>query len=116
MIDLEVWEEVPIQDNFKLVGTTWVFKIKTDDQHQVLKYKTRLCAQGFSQTQGFDFSKTFAPTGRLNSLRTLILFAVSRNLLFEQLDIKSAFLNAPLEEEVYLTIPQGLDSDKNTNV
>ncbi|MBW0537692.1 hypothetical protein O181_077407 [Austropuccinia psidii MF-1] len=62
--------------------------------------------------QGFDFSKTFAPTRRLNSLRTLISFAVSRNLLFEQLDIKSAFLNAPLEEEVYLTIPQGLDSDK----
>ncbi|MBW0558206.1 hypothetical protein O181_097921 [Austropuccinia psidii MF-1] len=112
MWDLKVWEEIPIQDTFKLIGTTWVFKTKTDDQHRVVEYKAQLCAQGFSQTQGADFSKTFAPTGRLNSLRTLISFAVSKNLLFEQLDIKSAFLNAPLEEEVYLTIPQGLDSDK----
>ncbi|MBW0534368.1 hypothetical protein O181_074083 [Austropuccinia psidii MF-1] len=112
MRDLEVWEEIPIQDTFKLVGTTWVFKTKTDKRHQVLEYKAQLCAQGFSQTQGSDLSKTFAPTGRLNTLRKLISFAVSRKLIFEQLDIKSASLNAPLEEEVYLTIPQGLDSDK----
>ncbi|MBW0517036.1 hypothetical protein O181_056751 [Austropuccinia psidii MF-1] len=112
MKKLEVWEEVPIKDTMRLVGTTWVFKTKRNDQNQIIEYKARLCAQGFSQIQGSDYSKTFAPTGRLNSLRTLISFSVSKNLNFEQLDIKSAFLNAPLEEEVYLSIPQGLDSDK----
>ncbi|MBW0480647.1 hypothetical protein O181_020362 [Austropuccinia psidii MF-1] len=105
-------QEAPIKDNFKLVGKTWVFKAKINNQHQALKHKAQICTQGFSQTQGLDFSTTFASTGRLNSLRLLISFSVSRNLTFEQLDIKSVALCAPLEKEVYLVIPQGLDSDK----
>ncbi|MBW0564805.1 hypothetical protein O181_104520 [Austropuccinia psidii MF-1] len=90
MLNLEVWEEVQIKDNYKLIGTTW----------------------GFSQTQGRDYTKTFAPTGQLNSLRTPIAVAAERGLKFEQLDIKSAFLNAPIEEDVYIMILQGLDRDK----
>ncbi|MBW0582849.1 hypothetical protein O181_122564 [Austropuccinia psidii MF-1] len=112
MEDLHVWEVVPITTDTKLIGTNWVFKTKFNDRNEVLEHKARLCAQGFSQTPGIDFSKTFAPTGRLNSLRTLISFAASKDLKFEQLDIKSAFLNAPLEEEVFLTVPHGLDLDK----
>ncbi|MBW0469541.1 hypothetical protein O181_009256 [Austropuccinia psidii MF-1] len=92
MLNLEVWEEVQIKDNYKLIGTTWVFKTKRNDSNQITEHKARLCAQGFSQTQGRDYSKT--------------------GLKFEQLDIKSAFLNAPIEEDVYLSIPQGLDRDK----
>ncbi|MBW0515855.1 hypothetical protein O181_055570 [Austropuccinia psidii MF-1] len=113
MKDLKFWEVVPITEEIKLIGTTWVFKTKRNAQNEILKHKARLCAQGFSQTLGIDFQKTFAPTGRLNSLRTLISFAASKNLLFEQLDIKSAFLNAPLDEEVHLTIPHGLNHDKH---
>ncbi|MBW0490980.1 hypothetical protein O181_030695, partial [Austropuccinia psidii MF-1] len=71
-------------------------ELDRDEKQQTHEYKARLCAQGFSQTHGIDFSKTFEPTG----------------LRFEQLDIKSAFLNAPLEDEVYLSIPQVLDRDK----
>ncbi|MBW0477129.1 hypothetical protein O181_016844 [Austropuccinia psidii MF-1] len=112
MKDLNVWEVVPITTNIKLIGTTWVFKMKCNDHNEILEYKAQLCAQGFSQTPGIDFSKTFAPTGRLNSLQTLISFSASKDLKFEQLDIKSAFLNAPLEEEVFLTVPHGLDLDK----
>ncbi|MBW0483911.1 hypothetical protein O181_023626 [Austropuccinia psidii MF-1] len=100
MLKLEVWDD------------PWVFKTKRNDSNQITEHKARLCAQGFSQTQGRDYSKTFAPTGRLNSLRTLISVAAAKGLKFEQLDIKSAFLNAPIEEDVYLTIPQGLDRDK----
>ncbi|MBW0533530.1 hypothetical protein O181_073245 [Austropuccinia psidii MF-1] len=112
MTDLNVWEEVDVKEDFKLIGTTWVFKTKRNELNQIMEHKARLCAQGFSQTQGKDYSKTFAPTGRLNSLRTLISYATASDLKFEQLDIKSAFLNAPLEENVYLTIPQGLDRNK----
>ncbi|MBW0471574.1 hypothetical protein O181_011289 [Austropuccinia psidii MF-1] len=75
----------------------------------VIKHKARLCAQGFTQTQGIDFEKAYAPTGRLNSLQTLIAFAAPKGLKFHQIDLKSAFLNAPLSEEVYLHIPQGLE-------
>ncbi|MBW0506593.1 hypothetical protein O181_046308 [Austropuccinia psidii MF-1] len=112
MITLKVWEETPIEKGYKLVGTTRVFKTKKNKNHEILEYKARLCAQGFSQTHGVDFSKTFAPTGRLSSLHTLISHSASEGLKFEQLDIKSAFLNAPLKEGVYLSIPKGLDQDK----
>jgi hypothetical protein len=94
----------------KTIGTTWVFKKKGEGDERV--FKARLCAQGFSQTHGVDFSKNFAPTGRLNSLRALILFAASQNLNFQQLDVKTAFLNVDLEEEVFLSIPQGVPVDK----
>ncbi|MBW0575205.1 hypothetical protein O181_114920 [Austropuccinia psidii MF-1] len=113
MCHLKVWEEVPISENTKLIGTTCVFKTKRNENNNIIEHKAHLFAQGFSQTPGVDFSKTFALTGRLNSLCTLISFATSRGLCFEQLDIKSAFLNATLEEDFYLLIPQGLDRDKS---
>ncbi|MBW0505428.1 hypothetical protein O181_045143 [Austropuccinia psidii MF-1] len=105
---LEVWSVIPLREDFKLVGTTWVFKWKYNTMNEITEYKARLCAQGFSQTFGQDYSKTFAPTGRLHSLRTLIAYSVAKNLDFQQLDICSAFLNASLDEDVYLSIPQGL--------
>ena len=80
----------------KTVGTTWVFK-KKDDHNGNVVFKACLCAQGFLQTHGVDYSKTFAPTGRLNSLRALILYAASQGLEFQQLDVKTAFLNADLK-------------------
>ncbi|MBW0536909.1 hypothetical protein O181_076624 [Austropuccinia psidii MF-1] len=109
---LKVWEIVDLDPSFKLVGTTWVFKIKKDHLGNVTEHKARLCAQGFPQTAGVDFENTYSPTGRLNSLRTLIAFAARNDLLFHQIDIKSAFLNAPLMECVYLSIPQGLNQDQ----
>ncbi|MBW0564752.1 hypothetical protein O181_104467 [Austropuccinia psidii MF-1] len=80
--ELNVWEIVPIPKDTKLIGTTWVFKTKWNELNAILEHKARLCAQGFSQIQGVEFSKTFAPTGRLNSLCTLISFAASNNLRF----------------------------------
>ncbi|MBW0517549.1 hypothetical protein O181_057264 [Austropuccinia psidii MF-1] len=109
---LHVWDVVDLKPDYKLVGTTWVFRTKRNHLNEVVEYKARLCAQGFTQTPGVDFDKTYAPTGRMNSLRTLISYAASNNLLFHQVDIKSAFLNAPLAETVYLSIPQGLDLDQ----
>ncbi|MBW0480158.1 hypothetical protein O181_019873 [Austropuccinia psidii MF-1] len=112
MNQLKVWEIVDLKEDYKLVGTTWVFRIKTNHQNEPVEYKARLCAQGFSQTQGSDYDKTFAPTGRLNSLRTLVAFACKNNLCFHQIDVKSAFLNASLSEVVYLAIPQGINADQ----
>ncbi|MBW0535573.1 hypothetical protein O181_075288 [Austropuccinia psidii MF-1] len=112
MEKLKVWDIVDLDPSYKLVGTTWVFKTKKNHLNEVVEHKARLCAQGFTQTAGIDFDKTYSPTGRLNSLRTLIAFAASNGLFFHQIDIKSAFLNAPLSETVYLSLPQGLSEDK----
>ncbi|MBW0535649.1 hypothetical protein O181_075364 [Austropuccinia psidii MF-1] len=111
MANLNVWDVVELKPDYKLVGTTWVFRIKTNHLKQVTEHKARLCAQGFSQTPGVDFGKTYAPTGRLNSLRCLISYSVINRLEFHQVDIKSAFLNAPLVDTVFLSIPQGLEVD-----
>ncbi|MBW0519956.1 hypothetical protein O181_059671 [Austropuccinia psidii MF-1] len=63
MSELNVWEIAPIPKDTKLVGTTWVFKTKRNELNAILEHKAQLCAQGFSQIQGIDFSKMFPPTG-----------------------------------------------------
>ncbi|MBW0511256.1 hypothetical protein O181_050971, partial [Austropuccinia psidii MF-1] len=109
MDKLQVWEVAERHRNFKLIGTTWVFRLKKDHSNWEIAHKARLCAQAFTQTQGFNFEKTYTPTGHLNSLQTLIAFAAEKGLKFHQIDIKSAFLNSPLLEEFYLHIPQGVE-------
>ncbi|MBW0502618.1 hypothetical protein O181_042333 [Austropuccinia psidii MF-1] len=111
MNKLEVWDVIELRSEYKLVGTTWVFKIKRDHPNRTLEHKARLYAQGFTQTPGTDFEKNYAPTGRMNSLRALIAHASYSGLYFHQIEVKSAFPNAPLTETVNLEIPQGLDID-----
>ncbi|MBW0533567.1 hypothetical protein O181_073282 [Austropuccinia psidii MF-1] len=72
MIDLNFWEDIAVENSYKLIGTTWVFKTKRDGLNINVEHKAPLCDQGFSQMQGKDYLKTFAPSGWLNSLRTLI--------------------------------------------
>ncbi|MBW0479438.1 hypothetical protein O181_019153 [Austropuccinia psidii MF-1] len=93
MADLNVWEVVDINPSYKLVGTTWVFKIKKDHLNKVIDHKERLCTQGFTQTFEVDFEKTYSPTGRLNLLRVLIAFAAKNLLLFHQIDVKGVDLD-----------------------
>ncbi|MBW0511644.1 hypothetical protein O181_051359 [Austropuccinia psidii MF-1] len=112
MADLNVWEVVNIDPSYKRVGTMWVSKIKRNHLKEVTNHKARLCCQGFTQTFGVDFDKTYSPTGRLNSLHVLIAFAATNRLLFYQVDVKSAFLNAPLLETVFLSVPQGINLDR----
>jgi transposase InsO family protein len=109
--NLSVWLVVDLTPGIKTIGTTWVFQKKPGSSSPSVEFKARLCAQGFSQTYGIDFLKTFAPTGRLNSLRALISHAAANDLQFKQLDVKTAFLNANLDEDVHLSIPQGVPLD-----
>ncbi|MBW0525185.1 hypothetical protein O181_064900 [Austropuccinia psidii MF-1] len=112
METLGVWEVVDLSPTFKLVSTTWVFKVKKDHPNNVVEHKARICAQGFTQTSGINFEETYSPTGCLNSLHTLIVHTALNRLLFHQIDIKSAILNAPLAKNVYLSVPQGLGLDQ----
>ncbi|MBW0558501.1 hypothetical protein O181_098216 [Austropuccinia psidii MF-1] len=94
------------------ISSMWIFKIKQDDSGKVTEYKARLCSHGFHQIEGLDYQKTFAPIGRLLSLQTLISFATINNYKFHKMDVRSTFLNAPLQQEICLEKPQGIEEDK----
>jgi hypothetical protein len=74
----------------------------------VVRNKSRLVAQGFSQKEGIDYEETFAPVARLEAIRILLAFSVAKGFKLHQMDVKSAFLNGVLEEEVYVRQPPGL--------
>lgn len=104
---MEVWEEVELPANAHALGTTWVFKKKTGPSGELIKFKARLCAQGFSQIEGVDYSDTYAPTGRLSSLRTCLSIAATEDLEVIQMDAVGAFLNGVPEETLYIKPPKG---------
>ncbi|CAA7043509.1 unnamed protein product [Microthlaspi erraticum] len=95
----DVWELVPLPDGVNVVGTKWIFKNKTDDAGSIVRNKSRLVAQGYSQVEGVDFDETFAPVARLESIRLFLGMACILNFKVYQMDVKSAFLNGILQEE-----------------
>lgn len=113
MYDHDVWIIVGKKEDQKRINCTWVFKVKKDQLNIPIEYKARLCANGFQQTKGLYYWETYAPKGKLVSLRMLIIFALKRNLSFHQIDIKSMFLNAPLKEDIFLDPPPGVDVPEN---
>ncbi|KAK1668729.1 hypothetical protein QYE76_056888, partial [Lolium multiflorum] len=90
-----------------VIGTKWIFKNKQDEFGNVVRNKARLVAQAFSQVEGIDFGETYAPVARLESIRILLAYASHHNFKLQQMDVKSAFLNGPLHEEVYVKQPRG---------
>ncbi|KAG9446390.1 hypothetical protein H6P81_012518 [Aristolochia fimbriata] len=103
----QVWTLVPRPANINVIGTKWVFKNKTDEEGNVVRNKARLVAQGYTQVEGVDFDETFAPVARLESIRLLLAVASCLKIKLHQMDVKSAFLNGYLAEEVYVEQPKG---------
>jgi hypothetical protein len=104
---MEVYEEVDeLPAGKKAVGSKWVLLIKRDEHGDVTRYKARLVAQGFTQIPGQDFNHTFAPVARWDSIRHLLCLATINNWELRHIDIKSAYLNGDLEEEIYLRRPE----------
>ncbi|KAL1191699.1 Retrovirus-related Pol polyprotein from transposon RE1 [Cardamine amara subsp. amara] len=113
----DVWDLVPRPQDANVVGTKWIFKNKTDGSGTVTRNKARLVAQGYSQVEGVDFYDTFAPVARLESIRFLFGMSCALNFRLHQMDVKSAFLNGILQEEVYVEQPKGFDvSSKESHV
>jgi hypothetical protein len=108
----QVWELVDPPLGCKPIGTKWVPKNKEGEKGEVVRNKSRLVAQGFSQKEGVDYEKTFAPVARLEAIRILLAFSVAKGFKLHQMDVKSAFLNGVLEEEVYVRQPSGFESEK----
>ncbi len=90
-----------------ILSNRWVYRIKRDADNQPVKYKARLVVKGFMQKYGFDFWDTYAPTVRMSTILIVFQIVAQRNLELHQLDVDTAFLNAPLKEEVYMKQPQG---------
>jgi Reverse transcriptase (RNA-dependent DNA polymerase) len=111
----KVWTLVPRKDEYNVIGTKWVFRNKSDADGVVVRNKARLVAKGYTQMEGVDFDETFAPVARLESIRLLLAIACSLNIKLYQMDVKSAFLNGYLKEEVYVEQPQGFVDPKFPN-
>jgi hypothetical protein len=92
-----------------VVSSKWLFKIKHVVDGSIEKYKARFVARGFSQKEGIDYEETFAPVARYTSIRTIIALAAKMKWKLHQMDVKTAFLNGVIEEEVYIEQPQGFE-------
>lgn len=106
-----IWEIFPKLSGANLLGTTWVFRKKTDSAGNLLKYKARLCVQGFGKVEGIDYNETFAPTGQPGSLQLLLAVCAYKGCDIHQMDVKTAFLHGSVEEYVYIKIPYGYSSE-----
>ncbi|KAH9744129.1 hypothetical protein KPL70_003555 [Citrus sinensis] len=111
----KVWELVPKPEHQSIIGTKWVFRNKMDESGVVVRNKARLVAQGYNQEEGIDFYETFAPVARLESIRMLLAFACHKDFILFQTDVKSAFLNGYIMEEVYVKQPPGFENEKFPN-
>ncbi|GJT84501.1 retrovirus-related pol polyprotein from transposon TNT 1-94 [Tanacetum coccineum] len=113
----DVWELVPQPKNMTIIGTKWVFRNKLDENGVVSRNKARLVAQGYNQQEGIDYDETYAPVARLESIRILLAYACALDFKLFQMDVKSAFLNGFINEEVYVAQPPGfIDFEKPDHV
>lgn len=103
----ETWELAALPSGHKAIGLKWVFKVKKDPAGHVLKHKARLVAKGYAQRQGVDFDEVFAPVARMETVRLLLALAAHCGWQVHHMDVKSAFLNGDLKEEVYVHQPPG---------
>ena len=95
-----------------VIGMKWVFKNQTDESGTVIKNKARLVAKGYNQQEGIDYEETFAPVARMEAIRIFLAYATYMNLKVYQMDVKSAFLNGKLKEDVYVQHPPGFESSE----
>ena len=101
------WKLVNLPHGHRPIGLKWVFKVKRDEAGAIVKHKARLVAKGYVQQEGVDFEEVFAPVARMESVRMLLAVAAREGWLVHHMDVKSAFLNGELQEEVYVRQPPG---------
>ena len=106
----KTWELCRLPAGKKAIGSRWVFKIKYNTDGSIERYKGRIVAKGYAQRQGVDYTETFAPTARFAALRSVIALAAIEDLELEAIDISTAFLNGDIDSEVYMEVPEGVQT------
>nr|GFC25003.1 retrovirus-related Pol polyprotein from transposon TNT 1-94 [Tanacetum cinerariifolium] len=109
-VRLKVWRLVPRPEGKTIIKTKWIFKNKKDESSLVIQNKARLVAIGYSQQEGIDYDETFALVTRIESIRLFLAYAAHKDFIVYQMDVKTAFLNRILKEEVYVGQPPGFVS------
>ncbi|GKF13387.1 retrovirus-related pol polyprotein from transposon TNT 1-94 [Tanacetum coccineum] len=112
---LKVWEPVPRPDKVMVITLKWIYKVKLDKLGGILKNKACLVARGYRQEEGIDFEESFALVARLDAIRIFLTYAAHMNMIVYQMDVKTAFLNGILGEEVYVSQPEGYVDQDNLN-
>nr|GEU30250.1 Gag-Pol polyprotein [Tanacetum cinerariifolium] len=102
---LQVWELVDKSFGKSIIWLKWLWKNKKDEDQTVIRNKARLVAKGYAQEEGIDFEESFAPVARLEAVRIFVVYAAHKSFPIYQMDVKTAFLNGPLKEEVYVVQP-----------
>jgi len=113
MRENQVWNLVDPPDGVRAIECKWIFKKKIDADGKVHIYKARLVAKGFHQIQGVDYDETFSPVAMLKSIRILLAITACYDYEIWQMDVKTAFLNGNLSEDVYMTQPKGFVDQQN---
>ncbi|GJZ50086.1 retrovirus-related pol polyprotein from transposon TNT 1-94 [Tanacetum coccineum] len=106
---------IPRPDKVMVITLKWIYKVKLDELGGILKNKARLVARGYRQEEGIDFEESFAPVARLDAIRIFLAYAAHMNMIVYQIDVKTAFLNGILREEVYVSHPDGFCDKDNLN-
>ncbi|KAI3685578.1 hypothetical protein L6452_34826 [Arctium lappa] len=112
---LKVWRLIPRPKGKSIIGTKWIFKNKKDKDGIVVRKKSRFVAKGYRQEEGIDYDETFSPIARLEAIRMFLAFPAYRNFTVYQMDVKTAFLNGKLKEEVYVSQPEGFVNKDHPN-
>jgi hypothetical protein len=102
---LEVYDSLPIPPYQKCIPVKWVYKIKRDKEGIILNYKARVVVMGFFQREGIDILETYSPISKYSILRFLISYCTTNNIEITHVGVKTAFLNAPLDESLWCTAP-----------
>lgn len=113
LISHQVWSLCPLPEGKQAISGRWIFKTKTDTEGNITKYKARFVARGYSQIEGLDFTETFAPVVRKETVRALLALAALQDYDIKQFDITTAFLYGDLTEEIYVEQPEGYEDGKD---
>nr|GEV76266.1 retrovirus-related Pol polyprotein from transposon TNT 1-94 [Tanacetum cinerariifolium] len=112
---LEVWELVPRPDKVMVITLKWIYKVKLNELGGILKNKARFVARGYRQEEGIAFEESFAPVARLEAIRIFLAYVAHKNMVVYQMDVKTAFLNINLREDVYVCQLDGFVDPDNPN-
>ena len=113
----DVWQVVSRPHDRSMVGSRWIQKIKYAADGSIEKYKAKFVAKGYAQKEGIDYEETFTPVARQTSIRTMMSLAAQMGWEIHQMDVKMAFLNGVIEEEVYIKQLEGFEThEKKSHV